>query len=166
MSSAGVRMVVASRAPISSRPPASPSSPPTSAAPRVVRVVSLSSLPLNCDILVPGNDAEYSAGPLTVRGWARPETVEPLAASTFPRSGSRLAAGPPRIRRQPMGMADVVADRRRPTGPLNVTARAWDDTGATHPESPASLWNPRGYANDAWAHVTASEMTRDRTVSP
>ena len=38
-------------------------------------------------------------------------------------------------------------------------------TGATHPDSPASLWNPRGYAKNAWAHVTASVMTRDRTIS-
>src|SRR6476469_11124294 len=32
--------------------------------------ISLSSLPLNCDILVPDDDAEISAGPLTIRGWA------------------------------------------------------------------------------------------------
>jgi hypothetical protein len=29
-------------------------------------------------------------------------------------------------------------------------------TGATQPESPAALWNPRGYANNAWAHVKVS----------
>src|SRR3954468_24305696 len=32
--------------------------------------ISLSSLPLNCDILVPGDDEEIPAGPLTIRGWA------------------------------------------------------------------------------------------------
>jgi hypothetical protein len=41
-------------------------------------------------------------------------------------------------------------------GRISVTARAWDDTGVTHPETPASLWNPRGYGNNAWAHVKAS----------
>jgi sulfite oxidase len=38
-------------------------------------------------------------------------------------------------------------------GPMSLTARAWDDTGFTQPESPASLWNPRGYQNNAWANV-------------
>jgi sulfite oxidase len=40
-------------------------------------------------------------------------------------------------------------------GPITVTAPAWDDTGVTQPESPAPLWNPRGYGNNAWAHVKA-----------
>jgi sulfite oxidase len=39
---------------------------------------------------------------------------------------------------------------------LRITARAWDDTGATQPESAASVWNPRGYANNAWARVALS----------
>ncbi|COZ31649.1 sulfite oxidase [Mycobacterium tuberculosis] len=38
-------------------------------------------------------------------------------------------------------------------GPLGITARAWDDTGALQPESAVSLWNPRGYGNNAWARV-------------
>jgi sulfite oxidase len=39
---------------------------------------------------------------------------------------------------------------------MRLTARAWDDTGVTQPESPAPLWNPRGYGNNAWAHVNVS----------
>jgi sulfite oxidase len=38
-------------------------------------------------------------------------------------------------------------------GPLHVTVRAWDDTGSTQPESAATLWNPKGYANNSWAHL-------------
>jgi sulfite oxidase len=45
-------------------------------------------------------------------------------------------------------------------GPLSITARAWADTGVTQPESPASLWNPRGYGNNAYAHIELS-VTRD-----
>jgi hypothetical protein len=37
--------------------------------------------------------------------------------------------------------------------PITVTPRAWDDTGVAQPESPAPLWNPRGYGNNAWGHV-------------
>ena len=45
-----------------------PETDPDTAAPG--EGISLSSLPLNCDILVPGDDAEIAAGPLTIRGWA------------------------------------------------------------------------------------------------
>jgi sulfite oxidase len=40
-----------------------------------------------------------------------------------------------------------------PAGPAEITARAWDDTGAAQPEFPASLWNPAGYDNNSWARV-------------
>lgn len=39
------------------------------------------------------------------------------------------------------------------THPFPTHARAWDSTGSTQPESAASLWNPKGYANNSWAHV-------------
>jgi sulfite oxidase len=118
--------------------------------------ISLSSLPLNCDILDPGDGAEISAGPLTIRGWAlagdghgicrvdvsldegrtwRQADLEPATSQWAWRRWSLT------VQTQP--------------GPICLTARAWDDTGVTQPESPASLWNPRGYANNAWAHVKA-----------
>jgi sulfite oxidase len=34
-----------------------------------------------------------------------------------------------------------------------VTARAWDNAGGVQPESEAQLWNPKGYANTAWARL-------------
>jgi sulfite oxidase len=40
-----------------------------------------------------------------------------------------------------------------PRGSTELTARAWDDSGATQPEFPASLWNPAGYANNSWPRV-------------
>ena len=40
-----------------------------------------------------------------------------------------------------------------PPGPAEITARAWDDTGATQPEYPASLWNPAGYDNNSWPRI-------------
>jgi sulfite oxidase len=40
-----------------------------------------------------------------------------------------------------------------PPGPAEITARVWDDTGATQPEFPASLWNPAGYDNNSWPRI-------------
>ena len=36
-------------------------------------------------------------------------------------------------------------------GPLELVARAWDSAAATQPEHAATVWNPGGYANNAWS---------------
>jgi sulfite oxidase len=38
-------------------------------------------------------------------------------------------------------------------GETVITARAWDTTAATQPESARHLWNPKGYANNSWSRV-------------
>jgi sulfite oxidase len=119
--------------------------------------ISLSSLPLNCDILVPGDGAEIPAGPLTIRGYALAGDGRGIARVDVSLDQGRtwrqaiLEHARSRWAWRPWSLT-VDAE----PGPLSVTARAWDDTGATHPESAASLWNPRGYANNAWPRVVAS----------
>jgi sulfite oxidase len=39
-------------------------------------------------------------------------------------------------------------------GQVRITVRAWDTTAATQPESMEQVWNPKGYVNNAWGHVT------------
>src|SRR3954447_24720506 len=132
-----------------------PDADPATAAPG--EGISLSSLPLNCDILVPGDDQEIPAGPLTIRGWALAgdgRTVARVDVSLDDGRTWQQADLQPAISRWAWRQWSITVET--PPGPLSLTARAWDDTGVTHPESPASLWNPRGYGNNAWAHVTAS----------
>ncbi len=38
-------------------------------------------------------------------------------------------------------------------GRHELLVRAWDSAGATQPESPATVWNPKGYANSAWGRL-------------
>jgi sulfite oxidase len=40
-----------------------------------------------------------------------------------------------------------------PPGEHEIVARAWDTSAGTQPESPATLWNPMGYMNTAWART-------------
>ena len=132
-----------------------PDTDPDTAAPG--EGISLSSLPLNCDILVPDDDAEISAGPLTIRGWALTGDGGSVARVDVSLDDGRTwqqANLEPAISRWAWRQWSITVETQ--PGPLSVTARAWDDTGVTHPESPASLWNPRGYGNNAWAHITAS----------
>jgi sulfite oxidase len=125
---------------------------PDTAAPGVG--ISLSSLPLNCDILAPTEDDRIPAGSLTIRGYAMAGDGHDVARVDVSvdqgRSWRQATLEPARSRwawRFWSLTVDVVP------GALTVMARAWDDTGATQPESAATLWNPRGYANNSWAQI-------------
>ncbi|MCV7125053.1 sulfite oxidase [Mycobacterium lacus] len=119
--------------------------------------ISLSSLALNCDILDPTDGDHVPPGALTIRGYAIAgdgRSVERVDVSlddglTWRQGDLRPAPSKWSWRRW-----SVTVDVDR--GPLTITARAWDDTGALQPESAASLWNPRGYGNNAWARVALS----------
>jgi sulfite oxidase len=116
--------------------------------------IPLSSLALNCDILDPTDGDQVSAGELTIRGYGIAgdgRSVERVDVSvddglTWRQADLHPARSEWSWRRWSLSV-DVEP------GPLSVVARAWDDTGAPQPESAASLWNPRGYGNNAWARV-------------
>jgi len=116
--------------------------------------ISLSSLALNCDILVPDDGAEIPAGLVTVRGWALAgdgRGVGRVDVSLDDGRTWRQANVEPALSRWAWSTWSLTVEAA--PGPISLTARAWDDTGTTQPESPAQLWNPRGYANNAWARV-------------
>jgi sulfite oxidase len=119
--------------------------------------ISLSSLPLNCDILCPGDDEEIPAGPLTIRGWALAGDGRGIGRVDVSLDGGntwRQADLQAATSRWAWRLWSLTVEAQQ--GPMSLTARAWDDTGVTQPESPAPLWNPRGYGNNAWAHINVS----------
>ena len=116
--------------------------------------ISLSSLPLNCDILTPTDGDRIAAGALTIRGWALAgdgRDVARVDVSVDQGRTWRQATLDRPPGRWAWWLWSITAEVG--TGPLTVMARAWDDTGAVQPESPASLWNPRGYGNNAYARI-------------
>jgi sulfite oxidase len=119
--------------------------------------ISLSSLPLNCDILCPDDGTEIPVGPLTIRGWAMAGDGRGIGRVDVSIDGGntwRQADLEPATSRWAWRLWSLTVEAHQ--GPMSLTARAWDDTGATQPESPAPLWNPRGYGNNAWAHINVS----------
>jgi sulfite oxidase len=116
--------------------------------------MALGEIAVNADVLVPGDGAAVAAGALEVRGhafaggerratrvdvspdggrsWAQAELLEDLG---------RWAWRPWRI------ALDLAP------GEHELVVRAWDSAGAVQPEHPATLWNPKGYANSAWGRV-------------
>lgn len=116
--------------------------------------IPLSSLALNCGILSPGDGATVAAGPLEVRGYAVAEDSERIARVEVSVDGgvswraAELRPARSRWAWRPWSITVAAA-----AGSLGVTARAWDDTGATHPESPVALWNAGGYGNNSWPRL-------------
>jgi sulfite oxidase len=114
--------------------------------------ISLGPIALNCDLVSPADGSRVPAGPTAVTGyalagddravarvdvsldggdsWTQAELDEPAGPWTWQHWRTRL---------------DL------PAGDVEITARAWDSTGAAQPESAARLWNPKGYANNSWA---------------
>jgi sulfite oxidase len=121
--------------------------------------IPLSSLAVNCDILDPTDGDRVPRGSLTIRGYGIAgdgRSVERVDVSLDDGVSWRRAdlhRAPSKWSWRPWSLQVDVAP-----GPLRIIARAWDDTGTTQPESAASLWNPRGYANHAWARVALSVL--------
>ncbi|AGB23902.1 sulfite oxidase-like oxidoreductase [Mycobacterium sp. JS623] len=116
--------------------------------------ISLSTLPLNCDILTPTDGDHIPAGELTIRGWAMDGDGQGIGRVDVSLDGghtwrqAELHAPPSKWAWWLWSLTVDVTP-----GPLNITARAWDSRGMTQPEFPSSLWNPRGYGNNAYARI-------------
>ena len=121
----------------------------------------LSSVALNSDVLVPSPGSTVFAGRVDVSGYAYAGDDRAVV-----RVDVSLDRG------QTWRQAELEQDagdwawcRWRTTveaepGPLTITVRAWDSTGAAQPDSVAALWNPKGYINNAWSHTTIDVAPR------
>lgn len=116
--------------------------------------MALGEAALNADILIPGDASDVKAGKVEVRGYAFAGGERRIARVDVSADGARTW-------RQAELLEDLGpwAWRRWRTevdlapGEHAILARAWDNAGASQPEHPASLWNPKGYINNAWGRT-------------
>ena len=109
---------------------------------------------LNSDVLSPADGATVAAGPVEVRGyafaggerhvarvdvslddgasWSQAELLQDLGQWAWRHWRITLELAP---------------------GDHVILVRAWDSSAATQPENEASLWNPKGYVNNACPRV-------------
>lgn len=119
--------------------------------------LSLSTVAVNADILRPDDGATLAAGINEVAGYAFVGDGRGIARVDVSADG-----GASWSQAQLDRDTDAWAWRRWRTtldlaaGEVEVLARAWDTAAAVQPESPAHLWNPKGYANTAWARVAVT----------
>jgi sulfite oxidase len=105
---------------------------------------------LNSDVISPRDGATVRAGPVEVRGYAFAGGDRHVA-----RVDVSIDAG------ATWSHADLLDDLGRwawrhwritvdlAPGEHEILVRAWDSSAATQPESEATLWNPKGYVNNA-----------------
>jgi sulfite oxidase len=127
---------------------------PPDATPELGRGIALGPLTLTSAILAPGPGTRLPAGPAAVTGYALAGEHRTVARVDVSLDGGQTwtqatVDDPP----SPWAWQHWHTILDLPAGPAGITARAWDDTGATQPERPASLWNPGGYNNTAWHRI-------------
>jgi sulfite oxidase len=123
-------------------------------APGATEGLQLGPVAVNSDILVPCDGTALPAGPVTVSGYAFGGDGRDVArvdvsaddGRTWRQADLEPAPGPWAWR-----LWRTVLDLS--AGETTIVARAWDTAAACQPERVTSLWNPGGYANNAWPRV-------------
>jgi sulfite oxidase len=127
---------------------------PPDAEPASGRGISLGPLTMTSGILSPDGGDRVPAGPTDVIGYAFAAAGRTIVRVDVSLDDGRTwiqAAVDDRPSSWAWQLWHTTLDL--PTGSAEITARAWDDTGATQPEFPASLWNPGGYDNNSWPRI-------------
>jgi sulfite oxidase len=117
--------------------------------------IPLGEVALNADILSPDDGAAVAAGRLELRGYAfagGERHVTRVEVSTD--GGACWTAAGLDADLGPWAWRLWRAALELEPGRHELLARAWDSAAATQPEHAASVWNPKGYVNNAWARVT------------
>ena len=105
---------------------------------------------LNSDVLVPHDGAEVPAGEVEVRGYAfagGDRHVARVDVSTDRGQSWRQAVLLEDLGRWAWRHWRITLDLS--PGEHEILVRAWDSSAATQPEDEASVWNPKGYVNNA-----------------
>jgi sulfite oxidase len=119
---------------------------------------------LNSDVLSPADGETVAAGPVEVRGYAFAGGERHVARVDVSVDGGAS-----------WSQADLLEDLGRwawrqwrmsvdlAPGEHEILVRAWDSSAATQPEDNATLWNPKGYVNNARPRVRVRAVTSEFT---
>ncbi|MFB6781714.1 sulfite oxidase [Streptomyces sp. NPDC056352] len=119
--------------------------------------ITLGPIAIHCAILQPDKGAHLPSGPTEVTGFAFAGDDRTVARVDVSHDcGSTWIHADLDKPENPWTWQHWHATLTLPAGATELIARAWDDTAAVQPESPATVWNTKGYANNSWArlHVT------------
>ncbi|HEV7642017.1 MAG TPA: sulfite oxidase [Gaiellaceae bacterium] len=117
--------------------------------------IELGEILLNTDILSAGDDAPLRAGsPFELRGYALAGGGRSVARVDVSCDGGETWQAAQLLDDLGPWAWRLWSHRvELPQGDHEIRARAWDSSGATQPESPVTVWNPKGYMNTSWGRM-------------
>jgi sulfite oxidase len=130
--------------------------------------VMLGELPVNSAILAPADGSEVEAGKLAVEGYAIAGGGRAIGRVDVSIDGGATWREAAIEASGPWAWALWHADVELPPGPAEIVVRAWDSAAQTQPERLETVWNRKGYMNNAWHRITVTVRgdpgTRRRTA--
>lgn len=114
----------------------------------------LSRLPVNSVIVRPADGSRLPAGRIAVEGYAMGDGEHPIVRVAVSADGGAAwqraeFLNAPQLWSWQLWRA--VFDL--PPGEHELVVRAWDSAGSSQPEAIASVWNFKGYVNNAWHRI-------------
>jgi sulfite oxidase len=118
--------------------------------------VMLGELPVNSAICTPIDGAEVESGRLLVQGYAIAGGGRTVGRVDLSADGGKSWRKCEVDVRGPWAWALWKAEIELPPGPATLVARAWDSAAQTQPEQLETVWNCKGYMNNAWHRIAVS----------
>jgi sulfite oxidase len=118
--------------------------------------VMLGELPVNSAILTPADGSELESGKLVVEGYAVVGGGRAIGRVDFSIDGGATWRKAELDRNGPWAWALWRADVELPPGPAEIVVRAWDSAAQTQPERLETVWNRKGYMNNAWHRIAVT----------
>jgi sulfite oxidase len=113
----------------------------------------LGELAINAVICRPSAAATIPAGPVTVQGYAIAGREGVVRVEVSGDGGITWGEASLSKDDQPWAWCFWETKLDLKPGRHQLIVRAWDGAGRTQPEQPASVWNVKGYMNNAWHRV-------------
>ena len=116
--------------------------------------ISLGTVALNAAVLTPTADEKLPPGQTDVSGYALAGDGRAVArVDVSPDDGVSWVQAGLEHGEEPWAWTTWRTTFDLDVGQHTLVVRAWDDTGAVQTESPAAVWNPKGYVNTSWDRV-------------
>ena len=110
---------------------------------------------LNSEVVSPADGETVEAGPLEVRGYAFAGGERSVSrVDVTVDGGATWSAAELLDDLGPWAWRHWRTTLELAPGDHEIMVRAWDSSAATQPEDEASLWNPKGYVNNARPRIT------------
>ena len=118
--------------------------------------VMLGELPVNSAILSPADGAEVPGGSLLVQGYAIVGGGRTIGRVDVSSDGGQRWVTAHLDRQGPWAWALWKAEVEVAPGPAEIVVRAFDSAAQAQPERLETVWNCKGYMNNAWHRIAVT----------